>query len=81
MVKLNEDIGTETKEQMQFLRTRVLQPTNLKNNLVNLFQMDFGHPDHMEDNRFPDEQPILDFQDDGIESFNESNDEDDKMMT
>lgn len=39
--------------------------------------MDFGHPENNEKNRFPDDKPILDLIDDGIESFNESNDEQD----
>ena len=57
------------------MRTRVLQPTNLKNNLVNLFTMDFGHPNNNLSNRFPHEDPIVRLDFDDIESFDESNDE------
>jgi hypothetical protein len=55
-----------------FMVTRVLQKTNLRNNLVNLFTMDFGHPDNEVLNRF--DLPIA-LEDDDVESIGESADE------
>lgn len=48
---------------------------NTVNNLVNLFQMDFGHPDNHRENRFPGNDVLEGLDVFEVESFEESGDE------
>lgn len=50
-------------EQGLFLTTRIFQPQNLNNNIVNLFNMDFGTVDNTPFNRFEGAVPSKNYKD------------------